>query len=79
MSSTTIVNDYMHGAKVIKTGWNGRNSPYKSIYLQAQSYREDVPLLLVPRSACITKGDILQVEGESVYVCCHNGQAQILS
>lgn len=78
MSLTNVVNNRIHLASVIKINWNGRNTPCKSIYLQSRYCKGDIEPLTVPRSACVTKGDILQVEDGSVYVSCRNGQARIL-
>lgn len=78
MSLTNVVDNRIHGAEVIRIAWNGRKNPCKSIYLQSRRYERDVPSLTLPRSACVTKGDIFQVEDGSISVCCRNGQAQVL-
>ena len=77
MDSNTVINDSISNAKVIRTSWKNRESPYKSIYFQQDSDSKTESSLTVPRSACVAKGDILEVANGAVYVRCQNGKAQI--
>ena len=75
MGSKTVINNSI--AKVISTSWKKRESPYKSIHFQRGPDFKKVSSLQIPRSACVTKGDILEFADEVIYVRCENGKAQI--
>ena len=68
-------NDSIFNAKVVSISWKNRGSPCKSIYFQRDSDSKEV--LQVPRSACVTTGDILEFADNAVYVRCENGKARV--
>ena len=62
-------------ARVIRTTYS-KQSPMKSlVYLPNGS--EETEKLKIPRSASVTKGDTIELEGEKVYVKCKNGDGKV--
>lgn len=75
MTEINTIFDDIRTATVTKTSW--RKVPKKFIFLQTES-GDTLPSLSLPRSACVSKGDILQFDDGYVHVRCENGLAQLL-
>ena len=70
MSSHTLKNS-ISNAKIIRT-YAKQESPCKTLVYTPDG-SASTEKLTVPRSACVTKGDILEFTNKTVYVQCKNG------
>jgi ABC-type lipoprotein export system ATPase subunit/ribosomal protein S18 acetylase RimI-like enzyme len=74
--------------QVIHTNWGKKGSVTKTLHLQYKNSPKKILFFEVPRSACVTEGDIifyqtpldmnkLSMEKDYVYIRCKNGFAQL--